>query len=106
MLVAARVLQGLGGGAILTLSFTLVAQLVAPRERGRYQGYIASLFTVANVAGPIVGGFFVDHLSWRWAFYTTAAIGGVAVLVVRANIPRDVKNTVDPARRLGQRPAA
>ncbi len=96
MLVAARVLQGLGGGAILTLSFTLVAVLVVPRERGRYQGYIASLFTAANVAGPLVGGFFVDHLSWRWIFYTTGAVCVVALLFVRRNLPRDVRSTDAP----------
>ena len=96
MLVAARVLQGLGGGAILTLSFTLVALLVVPRERGRYQGYIASLFTAANVAGPLVGGFFVDHLSWRWIFYTTAVVCVIALLFVRRNLPRDVRSTDAP----------
>jgi EmrB/QacA subfamily drug resistance transporter len=96
MLVAARVLQGLGGGAILTLSFTLVALLVVPRERGRYQGYIASLFTAANVAGPLVGGFFVDHLSWRWIFYTTGLVCLAALLFVRRNLPPDVKSTDSP----------
>jgi EmrB/QacA subfamily drug resistance transporter len=96
LLIVGRVLQGFGSGAILTLSFTLVAQLVAPRERGRYQGYIASLFTVANVAGPLVGGFFVDHLSWRWLFYTTAMVAGVALLVVRISLPRDLKRSSAP----------
>ena len=99
MLVAGACAAGSRGGAILTLSFTLVAQLVVPRERGRYQGYIASLFTVANVAGPLVGGFFVDHLSWRWLFYTTAAIAGVALLC-RAPQPSPRSQAhVGPARR-------
>ena len=96
MLVAARVLQGLGGGAILTLSFTLVRPVGGARERGRYQGYIASLFTVANVAGPVVGGFFVDHLSWRWLFYTTAAVCLIALLFVRRNMPSDKRTTSAP----------
>jgi EmrB/QacA subfamily drug resistance transporter len=101
LLIAGRVLQGFGSGAILTLSFTLVAQLVSPRERGAYQGYIASLFTVANVAGPVVGGFFVDHLSWRWLFYVTAGIAAVALVVVRASLPRDLKRSSAPLDLLG-----
>ena len=69
LLIVARGIQGIGGGAIMTLAFTLVAHIVPSRERGRYQGYITSLFAVTSVAGPLVGGFFVDHLTWRWAFY-------------------------------------
>ena len=81
-LIIARGVQGLGGGAIMTAAFTLVAQLVPARERGRYQGRIASLFAVTSVIGPLLGGFFVDHLSWRWAFFTLAAmcVGALAVL--------------------------
>ena len=101
MLIAGRVLQGFGSGAILTLSFTLVARLVAPRERGRYQGYISAVFTVANVAGPVVGGFFVDHLSWRWLFYATAAIAGAALVVVRVSLPRDLKRSSAPLDLVG-----
>lgn len=89
MLVAARAVQGIGGGAIMTLAFTLVAQIVPVRERGRYQGYVASMFAVTSVIGPLVGGFFVDHLSWRWAFYSNVVLAGVALLIVRRRLPAD-----------------
>ena len=67
-LVAARVLQGLGGGGLMTLSQALIGELVPPRERARFQGYFALVFTAASVAGPVVGGLVVSHASWRWLF--------------------------------------
>ena len=88
MLIVARVVQGLGGGSIMTVAFTVIARLVPARERGRYQSKVASVFAVTSVAGPLVGGFFVDQLSWRWAFFTITALCGVALAVVR-NLPAD-----------------
>lgn len=88
MLIAARAIQGVGGGAIMTVSFTIIAQLVPARERGRYQSKVASVFALTSVAGPLIGGFFVDHLSWRWAFFTITAMCLVAVSVVR-DLPTD-----------------
>jgi EmrB/QacA subfamily drug resistance transporter len=78
-LIAFRALQGLGAGGLMTLAMALVADLVPPRERGRYQGYIQMVFVVASVAGPLLGGLFADHLSWRWVFYVNLPIGAVAL---------------------------
>ena len=68
-LVAARVLQGLGGGGLMTLSQAIIGELVPPVERVRFQGYFALVFTTASIAGPIVGGLVVSHVSWRWLFF-------------------------------------
>jgi EmrB/QacA subfamily drug resistance transporter len=68
-LVAARVLQGLGGGGLMTLSQALIGELVPPRERMRYQAYFALVFTTSSIAGPVVGGVVVSHFSWRWLFF-------------------------------------
>ncbi|HVJ10074.1 MAG TPA: MFS transporter, partial [Burkholderiales bacterium] len=67
-LVAARVLQGLGGGGLMTLSQALIGELVPPRERIRFQGYFALMFTTASIGGPVIGGLVVSHTSWRWLF--------------------------------------
>jgi EmrB/QacA subfamily drug resistance transporter len=67
-LIAARVLQGLGGGGLMTLSQALVGELVPPIERVRFQGYFALMFTTASVGGPVIGGLLVSHFSWRWLF--------------------------------------
>ena len=67
-LVAARVLQGLGGGGLMVLSQALIGELVPPRERARFQGYFATVFTAASIGGPVLGGIVVSHVSWRWLF--------------------------------------
>src|SRR3954464_16098300 len=74
-LIGFRALQGLGAGGLMTLAMAIVGEIVAPRERGRFQGYIQMVFVVASVAGPLLGGLFVDHLSWRWVFYVNLPIG-------------------------------
>ena len=81
-LIAARGLQGVGGGGLMVLSMALIADVVPPRDRGRYQGFIGAVFAVASVAGPLIGGFFVDNLSWRWVFYVNIPVGVVALFVV------------------------
>ncbi|MFD0407719.1 MFS transporter [Kitasatospora sp. NPDC127116] len=81
-LIAFRALQGLGGGGLMVLSQAIVGDLVAPRDRGRYQGLFGAVFGVTSVLGPLLGGVFVDHLSWRWVFYINLPIGIVALVVI------------------------
>src|SRR3954451_25284042 len=81
-LIGFRALQGLGAGGLMTLAMAIVGEIVAPRERGRYQGYIQMVFVLASVAGPLLGGVFVDHVSWRWGFYVTPPIAAIALAVI------------------------
>jgi EmrB/QacA subfamily drug resistance transporter len=81
-LIATRAIQGLGAGGLISLTLAIVGDMVSPRERGRYQGYFGVVFGVASVLGPLLGGFFVDTLSWRWIFYVNLPLGIVALLVV------------------------
>lgn len=82
-LVVFRAAQGFGGGALMALAQATLGDLVPPRRRGRYQGYIGAVFALASVAGPLMGGFFVDQLSWRWAFLINIPIGLVALAVTQ-----------------------
>src|SRR5215207_7884208 len=85
-LIAFRALQGLGAGGLMTLAMAIVAELVDPRERGRYQGYIQMVFVLASVAGPLLGGVFADHVSWRWIFYVNVPIGLAALGLVATSL--------------------
>jgi EmrB/QacA subfamily drug resistance transporter len=80
-LVAFRALQGIGGGALIVLAFAIVGDIVPPAERGRYQGLVGSVFAVASVIGPLIGGVIVGHASWRWIFLVNLPVG-VAALVI------------------------
>ena len=81
-LIAFRALQGMGAGGLMVGAQAIIADIVPPRDRGRYMGLIGSVFAVASVAGPLLGGFLVESLDWRWVFYVNLPIGVLAVLVV------------------------
>jgi EmrB/QacA subfamily drug resistance transporter len=81
-LIGFRTLQGLGAGGLIVVTLAVVGDLIPPRERGRYQGYFGAVFGVTTIIGPVLGGFFVDNLSWRWIFYVNLPIGFVAFVVI------------------------
>jgi EmrB/QacA subfamily drug resistance transporter len=81
MLIVTRGIQGIGGGGLLAMTFTILGDLLSPRERSKYTGYFTAVFASASVLGPLAGGFFVDNLSWRWVFYINLPLAFGALLV-------------------------
>ena len=88
MLVLARALQGLGGGGLMALAQTIIADIVSPRERGRYQGYIGAVFAASSIGGPVVGGFLTEHLNWSLIFWINLPLGLAALGMTSAVLKR------------------
>ncbi|WP_421045622.1 MDR family MFS transporter [Paraburkholderia sp. A1RI-2L] len=97
-LIALRALQGVGGGGLMVVTMAAIGDVISPAQRGKYQGLFGGVFGLATVVGPLLGGFLVEHLSWRWIFYINLPLGAVALAVIGAVFkPRvaHVKHVID-----------
>lgn len=88
MLVTCRFIQGLGAGTMMPISMATVADLYAPTERGKIQGFLGAVFALSTIVGPLMGGYIVDHTDWRWVFYVNLPVGLFAILVTSMKFPK------------------
>jgi EmrB/QacA subfamily drug resistance transporter len=87
LLIVFRAVQGLGAGGLVVVAQAVIGDIVPPRDRGRYQGIFGGVFGVASVAGPLIGGLIVEHVSWRWIFYVNLPVGLIALAVIGSTLP-------------------
>ncbi|WP_318307219.1 MDR family MFS transporter [Amycolatopsis solani] len=91
VLIAARAVQGIGAGAIQPMSMTIIGDLYTVEERARVQGYVASVWGIASVVGPTLGGVFAEYLDWRWIFFVNLPLGAIAALMLHRNFAERVE---------------
>ena len=104
-LILFRGVQGLGAGGLMSLPMAIIGDILSPRQRGRYQGYMVGVFSLSSIAGPAIGGFFTQNLSWRWCFYVNIPIGIVALIVTSSVLNLPFQKIAAPHRLSGRRPA-
>jgi len=101
-LIVSRAVQGVAAGGLVSLAMAAVGDLVSPRERGRYLGFVAIAFALATVVGPLIGGVLVEHASWRWVFYMNLPLGAAALagmyFRLRPRPPATARRSTSPAR--------